>query len=214
MSQSRADYTYGYAEALADHVVRPVLFMNYGGPMRWRTKSGDELAADLGVPMTKDLTSAAWRTALAPQGEWVSAVLRAADRRLTEVRRHVPDAGGLVIATNQTTARAYAKLLTDLTGRRPCVVLSDDSKASARIDEFSASEDRWMVAVRMVSEGVDVPGSPSASTPPRRRHRCSSPRPWVASCAAVAAARWRPCSCRRCPSCSRMRPPSNASATT
>ena len=157
VSQSRADYTYGYAEALADHVVRPVLFMNYGGPMRWRTKSGEELAADLGVPMTKDLTSAAWRTALAPQGEWVSAVLRAADRRLTEVRRHVPDAGGLVIATNQTTARAYARLLTELTGTKPCVVLSDDSKASARIDEFSASEERWMVAVRMVSEGVDVP---------------------------------------------------------
>lgn len=157
MKQSRADYTYGYSEALADHVVRPVLFMNYGGPMRWRTKSGDELAADLGVPMTKDLTSAAWRTALAPQGEWVGAVLRAADRRLTEVRRHIPDAGGLVIATNQTTARAYARLLTELTGTKPCVVLSDDSKASGRIDEFSASEDRWMVAVRMVSEGVDVP---------------------------------------------------------
>lgn len=157
VKQSRADYTYGYSEALADHVVRPVLFMNYGGPMRWRTKSGDELAADLGVPMTKDLTSAAWRTALAPQGEWVGAVLRAADRRLTEVRRHIPDAGGLVIATNQTTARAYARLLTELTGTKPCVVLSDDSKASGRIDEFSASEDRWMVAVRMVSEGVDVP---------------------------------------------------------
>ena len=155
--QSRADYTYGYSEALADHVVRPVLFMNYGGPMRWRTKAGDELAADLGIPMTKDLTAAAWRTALAPTGEWVSAVLRAADRRLTEVRRHVPDAGGLVIATNQTTARAYAKLLTEMTGKRPCVVLSDDSKASARIDEFSASDERWMVAVRMVSEGVDVP---------------------------------------------------------
>lgn len=155
--QSRADYTYGYTEALADHVVRPVLFMNYGGQMRWRTKSGDELAADLGVPMTKDLTAHAWRTALAPTGEWIPAVLRAADKRLTEVRRHVPDAGGLVIATNQTTARAYARMLHELTGTKPCVVLSDDTKSSGRIDEFSASDERWMVAVRMVSEGVDVP---------------------------------------------------------
>ncbi len=155
--QSHADYTYGYTEALADHVVRPVLFMNYGGQMRWRTKAGDELAADLGVPMTKDLTASAWRTALSPTGEWVQAVLRAADTRLTEVRRHVPDAGGLVIATNQTTARAYAKLLHELTGHKPCVVLSDDQKASSRIEEFAESDDRWMVAVRMVSEGVDVP---------------------------------------------------------
>ena len=157
VKQSRADYTYGYSEALADSVVRPVLFMNYGGPMRWRTKSGDELAAELGVPMTKDLTAAAWRTALSPTGEWVNAVLRAADTRLTEVRRHVPDAGGLVIATNQTTARAYARLLAEITGVKPCVVLSDDAKASSRIDAFSGSDDRWMVAVRMVSEGVDVP---------------------------------------------------------
>lgn len=155
--QSRADYTYGYAEALGDSVVRPVVFMNYGGPMRWRTKSGDELELDLGVPTTKDLTAHAWRTALSPTGEWISAVLRAADRRLSEVRRHVPDAGGLVIATDQTAARAYARVLTEITGTKPTVVLSDDSKASGKIDEFSQSEERWMVAVRMVSEGVDVP---------------------------------------------------------
>lgn len=157
VQQSRADYTYGYTEALADHVVRPVLFMNYGGQMRWRTKSGDELGADLGVPMTKDLTAHAWRTALAPTGEWIPAVLRAADTRLSEVRRHVPDAGGLVIATNQSTARAYAKLLHELTGSKPCVVLSDDARATTHIETFSASEERWLVAVRMVSEGVDVP---------------------------------------------------------
>ena len=154
---SRADYTYGYAEALRDHVVRPVVFMNYGGPMRWRTKSGDEVAANLGELMTKDLTSQAWRTALDPKGEWISAVLRAADRRLTEVRRHVPDAGGLVIASNQTDARAYARTLAQVTGEKPTVVLSDDAGSSGRIDAFGASTDRWMVAVRMVSEGVDVP---------------------------------------------------------
>ena len=154
---SRADYVYGYAEALADHVVRPVLFMNYGGPMRWRTKAGDEVAVDLGTPLTKDVTAQAWRTALSPTGEWIPAVLQAADTRLTEARRHVPDAGGLVIATDQSQARAYARILTAITGEPPTVVLSDDTGASSRIDEFSASTARWMVAVRMVSEGVDVP---------------------------------------------------------
>ncbi len=154
---SRPDYTYGYAQALADHVVRPVLFMNYGGPMRWRTKAGDELDVDLGTALTKDLTAQAWRTALAPTGEWINAVLQAADTRLSEVRRHVPDAGGLVIASNQSQARAYAKLLTSISGEEPSVVLSDSTRSSARIDEFAAATSRWMVAVRMVSEGVDVP---------------------------------------------------------
>ncbi|WP_159702024.1 DEAD/DEAH box helicase [Arthrobacter sp. 18067] len=156
--RSKADYTYGYGNALRDHVVRPVLFMAYSGQMRWRTSAGDEMAASLGeAAVTKDITSQAWRTALNPTGEWIPAVLAAADKRLGEVRRTVPDAGGLVIATDHDDARAYAGQLKKITGQSPTVILSDDSKASSKIEEFSAGEQRWMVAVRMVSEGVDVP---------------------------------------------------------
>ncbi|HZI98738.1 MAG TPA: DEAD/DEAH box helicase [Actinomycetales bacterium] len=169
--RSRADYSYGYARALADGVVRPVLFLAYSGQMRWRTRAGDELSAQLGETMTNDMTAHAWRTALDPDGDWVPAVLAAADRRLTEVRRGVPDAGGLVIASDQATARAYAAVLRRATGEPPVVVLSDDAGASARIEEFASGQARWMVAVRMVSEGVDVPRlsvgvyATSASTP-------------------------------------------------
>ncbi len=155
--RSASDYTYGYAAALRDGVVRPVLFLAYGGAMRWRTRAGDEVAARLGEPLTKDQTAHAWRTALDPKGEWIPSVLAAADRRLSEVRRHVPDAGGLVIASNQTAARAYARLLRTVTGEDATVVLSDDAGASARIEQFAGGSSRWMVAVRMVSEGVDVP---------------------------------------------------------
>ncbi|WP_460870418.1 DEAD/DEAH box helicase [Nocardioides pakistanensis] len=155
--KSVADFTYGYAHALADHVVRPVLFMAYSGEMQWRTRAGDEIAARLGEPLTKDMTAQALRTALDPKGSWMPSVLQAADRRLAEVRRHVADAGGLVIASDQDSARAYAALLKEITGTRPVVVLSDEKESSKRIAKFSESDDRWMVAVRMVSEGVDVP---------------------------------------------------------
>jgi superfamily II DNA or RNA helicase len=154
---SITDYAYGYRRALEDGVVRPVLFMVYSGAMHWRTSAGEEMSARLGEATTKDITAQAWRTALAPDGDWIPAVLRAADQRLTEVRRHVPDAGGLVIATNKTTARAYAQQLKALTGQSVSIVLSDEKEASDRIAAFSASTDRWLVAVRMVSEGVDVP---------------------------------------------------------
>lgn len=168
---SRTDYQYGYGRALQDGVVRPVLFLSYAGRMRWRTTSGDEMEAVLGQDDTADITAQAWRTALDPGGEWMSGVLRAADRRLTEVRHHVPDAGGLVIATDQSTARAYAALLASISGEEPTVVLSDEAGASERIEQFAQSEKRWLVAVRMVSEGVDVPRlavgvyATSASTP-------------------------------------------------
>ena len=169
--RSRADYTYGYAEALRDGVVRPVMFLSYSGQMRWQTKQGDVVEATLGEPLTKDMTGQAWRTALNPAGDWIQAVLAAADERLTAVRKSIPDAGGLVIATDQKAARAYAERLEAISGQRPTVVLSDDAGASDRIAEFSAGDGRWMIAVRMVSEGVDVPRlavgvyATSASTP-------------------------------------------------
>ena len=155
--RSASDYVYGYGPALEDAVVRPVIFLAYSGEMRWRTRAGDEITATLGTPMTKDQIAQAWRTALDPAGEWVSRVLEAADKRLTEVRRGMPDAGGLVIAGDHDDARAYAGLLRGLTGKRPVVVLSDDKTASRKISAFAESGDRWMVAVRMVSEGVDIP---------------------------------------------------------
>jgi superfamily II DNA/RNA helicase len=77
----------------------------------------------------------------------------------------------MIIASDQTAARAYAKLLTEITGEAPTVVLSDDPGSSDRISQFSAGTSRWLVAVRMVSEGVDVPRlsvgvyATSASTP-------------------------------------------------
>lgn len=154
---SRTDYDYGYRRALEDGVVRPVMFLVYAGQMRWRTKTGDEMEAHLGQDNTKDITSQAWRTALNPEGDWIPAVLRSADRRLSEVREQIPDAGGLVIATDQTAARAYAAILQQITGEEVTVVLSDEAEASSRIERFSKDASRWMVAVRMVSEGVDVP---------------------------------------------------------
>lgn len=169
--RSKADHTYGYADALADGVVRPVVFMAYSGEARWRDSAGEEYAARLGEPLSAEHTARAWRTALDPAGEWMPAVIAAADTRLQQKRQHVPDAGGMIIASDQTTARAYADLLRKLTGEAPTVVLSDDKGASARISAFSEATSKWMVAVRMVSEGVDVPRlavgvyATSASTP-------------------------------------------------
>jgi superfamily II DNA or RNA helicase len=157
ITRSGSDHSYGYGDALRDGVVRPVLFLAYSGTATWKTRAGEEITATLGEPLTVEQTQQAWRTALDPHGDWMPAVLDAADRRLTQVRRGVPDAGGMVIASDQATAKLYAELLHGITGKKPVVVLSDDPKASKKIAAFETSDDRWLVAVRMVSEGVDLP---------------------------------------------------------
>ena len=85
-------------------------------------------------------------------------VLRDGDARLSEVRAEGhPDAGGLVIASDQDHARAIAARLGSIAGEAPELVMSDEPGASRRIAEFAASARRWLVSVLMVSEGVDIP---------------------------------------------------------
>jgi len=157
---SVADFSYAYKDALADGVVRPVLFAAYSGVSRWENSAGAVLEATLGDPDLSRITEqAAWRTALSPEGGWIPHVLAAADHRLDELRAgRMPDAGGLVLASNQDQARAYADVLLRLTGIKPVLVLSDEPDSSNRIASFTEDPDqRFLVAVRQVAEGVDIP---------------------------------------------------------
>ncbi|WP_076478200.1 DEAD/DEAH box helicase [Williamsia sterculiae] len=172
VQRSKADHNYGYADALADGVVRPVVFLAYSGQASWRSNAGEEFSARLGEPLSAEHTARAWRTALDPHGDWIPAVLTAAHTRLRALRESgVPDAGGLVIASDQKSARDYAELLSSISSTPVTLALSDDPGSSKKIAAFGESNDEWMVAVRMVSEGVDVPRlsvgvyATSASTP-------------------------------------------------
>ncbi|MGY1634953.1 DEAD/DEAH box helicase [Geodermatophilus sp. SYSU D01186] len=155
---SRADYTYGYKEALADNVVRPVVFAAYTGTSRWRNSAGEVVAASLSEAGTRSVEMQAWRTALDPKGQWVPHVIAAMDDRITHLRENgMPDAAGLVLASDQDDARAYAKIVRRVTGKPAELILSDDPKASKKIERFATGSARIAVCVRMISEGVDVP---------------------------------------------------------
>jgi superfamily II DNA or RNA helicase len=153
---SRADYTYGYAQALVDGVCRPITFLPYDGEMEWKS-DGRLRSASFEDFLPAQEAARRLRTALDPEGDWMAGVLRDADERLTEVRLQQPDAGGLVLASDQEHARAIAARLAAIAGEAPELVMSDEPSASARLADFSASKRRWLVSVLMVSEGVDIP---------------------------------------------------------
>src|SRR6202042_3623291 len=91
-------------------------------------------------------------------GQWVPHVIAAMDERITHLRESgMSDAAGLVLASDQDDARAYAQIVERVTGQAPVVIVSDDPKSSQKIAEFAQSRARIAVCVRMVSEGVDLP---------------------------------------------------------
>jgi superfamily II DNA or RNA helicase len=152
------DYEYGYGDALTDGgVVRPVHFPRIKGHMEWVGADGQFHSHDFDDDLDRARANQRLRTALSADGQWMSSVLEDAHRRLLEVRRTQPDAGGLVICIDVEHARAIAELIERRWRIRPTVATSDDPMASARISRFARSSDPWIVAVRMVSEGVDIP---------------------------------------------------------
>jgi superfamily II DNA or RNA helicase len=154
---STADYVYGYPDALVDRVCRPITFLPYDGEMEW-TSDGQVRTAGFDLVLPANESARRLRTALDAEGDWMGEVLRDADTKLTEVRAggH-PDAGGLVVASDQDHARAIARRINFISGEQPEIVMSDEPDASKRIASFSASDRRWLVSVLMVSEGVDIP---------------------------------------------------------
>ena len=155
--RSKADFAYGYGPALRDNVCRPVLFPSYQGTMEWESNFS-RIKATFQDALPEDEARRRLRTALDPQGEWIRDVLRDANQRLTELRANGhPLAAGLVICSNAIHARQIADRLHRVTGETATIALSEDDDASERIAAFAKGTGRWIVAVRMVSEGVDIP---------------------------------------------------------
>lgn len=158
LDEARPDYEYGYGEALADGgVVRPVYFPRINGFMEWIAPDGQVVESTFDDELPRELANQRLRTALSLEGQWLPTVLDQAHERLMELRRHHPEAGGLVIATDQSHALEIAALISRRHGIAPVVAVSDDPDASDKIARFAGTDQPWIIAVRMVSEGVDIP---------------------------------------------------------
>lgn len=155
--RSAADFSYGYGAALGDDVCRPILFPSYEGTMEWESNF-NRFKATFGDALPESEARRRLRTALDPQGDWIRDVMRDANQRLTEIRANGhPLAAGLLLCSDAMHARQLADRLHRVTGETATIVLSEDDGASDRIALFAKGTGRWIVAVRMVSEGVDIP---------------------------------------------------------
>jgi superfamily II DNA or RNA helicase len=125
--------------------------------MEWTAPDGSFHSHSFDDPLDAARAGQRLRTAFSLEGEWLPHVLRQAHDQLRSIRAQQPDAAGLVIATDQDHAKGIARLFRARLGVRAVVATSDDPEASAHISRFAAGTDPWIVAVRMVSEGVDIP---------------------------------------------------------
>lgn len=155
--EAEADFTYTYAQSIQDdpQVCRQVYFPSYEGDMEWLSRDelhrhsfSDELD-DKG--QSERLRAALWSE------DWVVNQLNDARQKLSQIRMTHSDAGGLIVAIDQQHANFLADVMRRVSSSRPLVIGSDDRDAHAKLIEFKTSPDPWVIAIKMISEGVNIP---------------------------------------------------------
>jgi superfamily II DNA or RNA helicase len=152
------DFSYTYAQAAAEGICRPVAFVAFDGSLSWRSGE-DVIESSFETVLSTREAGRRYRTAISTElPEGLPRILREADERLRALRADGHrDAGALAVAADTAHAREISKLLCQATGRSPVLVLHTDARAGQKLEAFRSSRDPWIVAVNMVSEGVDIP---------------------------------------------------------
>jgi superfamily II DNA or RNA helicase len=152
------DVSYSYADAVRDGICRPVTFIPYDGTLTWQV-GDDVVEASFSDAVTARDAGRRYRTAISTElDDGLPRILASAHERLLALRAaDHKDAGGLVIAADSSHARRIAKVLRETCGVTATVVLHAEARAHAKLQAFRTGRDPWIVAVNMVSEGVDIP---------------------------------------------------------
>lgn len=153
---AKPNFNYGYGESLKDGVCREVRFVLRDAEATW--EYGDEqLTATFADDVGPVHAARRLRTVVSPACDYMTEVLAEADETLSRLRETKPDAAGLVLAETQDQAGEIARLLEARTGAAPAIAVSNDRHAGETIASFTTAQARWIVAVRMISEGTDIP---------------------------------------------------------
>lgn len=152
------DYRYGLREAIADGVCRTpriTLIDNQKVMLTEDAESGSSVKSFPSIAKLLDESPVTYQELLR-HDEVVDKLLDLGCAKLEELRQTEPNAGGLVVCTDIEHAHQVAGAL-EARGETCCVVTNKAPDAQQRINQFRRSDQRWIVAVSMISEGTDIP---------------------------------------------------------
>lgn len=161
-------HQYSYTQSITDGVCRKVEFPYWNAVVKWHVAhDGDDRLESHEIDFDADVSeyerATRLREALLDEN-YVSAMVRSADSLLRDLRQDDPRAGGIIFAmTSQDNdeddrhAKFIGRIVHKVTGYKPRIVTYDNDKALSDIDAFEKSDEPWVVCIKMISEGVDIP---------------------------------------------------------
>lgn len=158
--EATASTSYPLRDAIRDGVCRPIDFTFYDGAVEWTSRSGESVQHTFADALPKKLQRERLEAALSLEGDFPLRMLEEANEKLDDLRRGPgvdAQAGGLVVAIDTAHANALAAALERISGEAPVLVHSKIDDAQDLITSFNTGNQKWIVGVSMLSEGVDIP---------------------------------------------------------
>jgi superfamily II DNA or RNA helicase len=155
-----ANHRYRYRDAVRDGVCREVEFFHDDSVTQFILNTNEHIVRVSEIENELERRGAL-NTIFRTDSDWLRAAITRADVKLDEYRTWDADAGGLVVCRpgfhedDDRHLDYVAKLFKEVTEIEPVVVSYDDTDTT-KITLFRKNLDRWMCAVRKVSEGVDI----------------------------------------------------------
>lgn len=137
--------------------IRILVFRHFDDTIDYEDKETHEiLSLDSRDRLTKEQQDR-WLSGAIKGTDMVTKMISEAHRKLMQIRALKPDAAGLVVCEDIRAAERIAERLHRITNVRPHLIVSDDEVSEDTIDQFNDENGVWIVSVRKVSEGIDIP---------------------------------------------------------
>lgn len=149
------DYIYGLAQAIKENVCRAPC-MTLVDNDRIQVKRGDK--TDKYSSIAELLTKARCSyQQLIDNDELILYLLKQSAKKLSQIRKVQPNAGGLIVAASVDHAHKIASLLERHFGQRAVIATYLEDDAHRIIDIFRNDNQPWIISVGMISEGTNIP---------------------------------------------------------
>lgn len=156
--ESVPQFNFTFEEAQDAGLITDIHFESVGGFVGvLNTKvSKKVIRYDFSDDLDDDTATRRLNFALDHRSPYLLRLVEAADIELQRIREtEQPNAGGIVFASSGAQAKQIARMLRHM--KRSVRLVIEDADASAEVDKFNASTDDWVVQIRMVYEGSNIP---------------------------------------------------------
>lgn len=149
------DYRYGLKEAIQDGVCRiPKITLIDNDDILFKTPRSETRYSSFANLLNE--SNCTYQN-LVESDALIRYMIAGANRKLSQLRKHHSDAGGLIVASSVAHAMKIQKILADEIGEHSTVATYYSEDAPRLIEQFKFSAQKWIISVGMISEGTNIP---------------------------------------------------------